>query len=195
MSMILSISGSPRRGGNTEILLEAAVQPFVEAGHQIETFHLSDKKVGPCIACEKCATDGVCFIDDDMPELLAKIRVCDGVIVGSPVYNRNLTAQLQAVFNRFHSVIKKRPLQGRMVFGGAIAVGGAPNSQGIVLNTLYNFLLSLGACCVPGALNGVSVVAREKGVVRDQPKSLQDARILGENLEKVVSACGGRPSS
>ena len=191
MARILSISGSPRRDGNTEILLEAAAQPFSEAGHRVEAFHLSDKTVAPCIACEKCAADGVCFIDDDMPGLLDRVRECDVMIVGSPVYNRNLTAQLQAVFNRFHSVIKKRPLQGRIVFGGAIAVGGAPNSQGIVLNTIYNFLLSLGVCCVPGALNGVSVVAREKGAVRTQPKSLQDARVLGENLLTVTNRCAG----
>ena len=193
MFKILTISGSPRKGGNTEILLEAALQPFAEAGHRIETFHLSDKTVAPCIACEKCSADGVCFIDDDMPLLLDRVSSCDAVIVGSPVYNRNATAQLMAVFNRFHCVIKKRPLQGRIVFGGAIAVGGAPNSQGIVLNTIYNFLLSLGVCCVPGALNGVSVVAREKGEVRTQPKSLQEARILGENLKTLLDTCGTRP--
>ena len=192
MGRILSISGSPRRGGNTEILLETALHPLAEAGHRVEAFHLSSKKVGPCIACEKCAADGVCFIDDDMPALLDGVRDCDAVIVGSPVYNRNLTAQLQAVFNRFHCVIKKRPLQGRIVFGGAIAVGGAPNSQGIVLNTLYNFLLSLGVCCVPGALNGVSVVAREKGEVLSQSKSLEEARALGENLKSLLGACGTR---
>ncbi|MDF1555428.1 MAG: flavodoxin family protein [Deferrisomatales bacterium] len=191
MAKILSISGSPRRGGNTELLLEAALQPFVEGGHRVETFHLSARKVAPCIACEKCAADGVCFIDDDMPWLLDRVTRCDAVIVGSPVYNRNLTAQLQTVFNRFHCVIKKRPLRGRIVFGGAIAVGGAPNSQGIVLDTLHNFLLSLGVCCVPGALNGVSVVAREKGEVRTQPKSLQDARVLGENLLTVTNRCAG----
>jgi multimeric flavodoxin WrbA len=190
MFRVLAVSGSPRKQGNTEILIGSALEPFVEGGHEVRRFYLSEKKVAPCIACERCADGGDCFMDDDMLELLGKIPHSDAVVVGSPVYNRNVTAQLQAVFNRFHPVMKRRPLEGRIVFGGAIAVGGAPNSQGTTLDILHSFLLSLGVCCAPGTLNGVSAVAREKGEVLSQPKSLKDARALGEHLLGLLEACG-----
>lgn len=192
MLHVLAISGSPRKGGNTESLVEAAAAPFLEAGHGVERFYLSERSVAPCTACEACADGGTCPIEDDFAGLLERFTGYHAVIVGSPVYNRNITAQLQAVFNRFHCVFHGRPLRGRTCFGGAIAVGGAPNSQGITLSVIYNFLLSLGLCGVPGPLNGVSAVARARGEVRQQPGSLAAARVLGENLLRLAGRDGER---
>ncbi len=191
MFNILAVSGSPRKEGNTEILLNAALEPFIKEGHAVHRFYLSVREVGPCIACEACEEDGVCVVKDDLQGLLEKLLLCDAMILGSPVYNRNITAQLLAVFNRFHSITHKRPFKDRIFFGGAIAVGGAPNSQGITLTVLHNFLLSLGICAVPAVLNGVSVLARKKGEVLNQPKSLSDARVLGENILRVLMKTKG----
>lgn len=186
MSNILAISGSPRKNGNTEILINAALEPLAEEGNKIDKFFLSEKTVAPCLACDVCKDDGVCVIEDDMQGFLETLVLCDAVIVGSPVYNRNITAQLLALFNRLHSITHRRPFKDKICFGGAIAVGGSPNSQGITLNVIHNFLLSLGICCVPAVLNGVSVVAREKGEVLGKPKSLQDARVLGKNILRIL---------
>lgn len=187
MLKILALSGSPRKNGNTETLVDAAVQPFVNAGHEVAKFYLSERKVAPCIACEACAREHVCVVKDDWQWVAERLHGFDAIIVGSPVYNRNVSAQLQALFNRFHCLLHSHPFENRVCFGGAIAVGGAPNSQGIVLNVLHNFLLSLGLCCVPGVLNGVSVVAREKGEVLSQPKSLFAAKVLGENVLRALT--------
>ena len=54
---ILAISGSPRKKGNTELLVQAAIEPFVDNGHRVQRFFLSQKKVAPCVACEACAKD------------------------------------------------------------------------------------------------------------------------------------------
>jgi multimeric flavodoxin WrbA len=186
MFNIIAVSGSPRSEGNTELLLNAALEPFVQGGHVVHKFFMSGKKVGYCTACDACADDGVCVIKDDHQELLEKLSCCNALLVGSPVYNRNITAQLLAIFNRMHAITHKRPFKDRICFGGAIAVGGSPNSQGITLNIIHNFLLSLGVCCVPAVLNGVSVVARKKGEVLTQPKSLHDAGILGENILRLL---------
>ncbi len=191
MFNILAVSGSPRKEGNTELLINAAVEPLVKEGHEVHKFFMSRKKVAPCLACEACAEDGVCVVKDDMQWLLDKLPQLDAIILGSPVYNRNITAQMLAIFNRFHSVTHRRPFKDKVVFGGAIAVGGSPNSQGITLNVLYNFMLSLGICCVPAVLNGVSVVARKKGEVLNQPKSLSDAKVLGENILRALKKTKG----
>jgi len=191
MFSILAVSGSPRKEGNTEILVNAALEPLAKEGSRINRFFLSEKKIAPCNACDACAESGICIVDDDWQELHDLILNTDAVIVGSPVYNRNITAQLLAAFNRFHSITHHRPFKNKLCFGGAIAVGGSPNSQGITLNIIHNFFLSLGICCVPAVLNGVSVVARRKGEVLNQPKSLDDARVLGENILKVLKKVKG----
>ncbi len=145
MYKILAVSGSPRRGGNTELLLQAALEPFSREGHSIDKFYMSDKQVAPCLACDACADDGRCVIKDDMAGFVRNLPSYDAIIIGSPVYNRNISAQLAAVFNRLHCIFYKRPFRDRICFGGAIAVGGSPNSQGITLNIIHNFLLSLGS--------------------------------------------------
>ena len=184
---ILAISGSPRKKGNTELLIKAAIEPFTGNGHTVQPFFLSQKKVAPCIACEACAKDGMCAVKDDAQEILKKITSFDAVIVGSPVYFRNVSAQLLSFFTRFHSIAHRHPFKDRICFGGAIAVGGSPNSQGITLNIIHNFLLSMGIICVPAKLNGVSVVARERGEVLNQPESLNNAKILGRNILNVLN--------
>jgi multimeric flavodoxin WrbA len=186
MFTILAVSGSPRKEGNTELLINAALEPFIKEEHSVQKFFLSGKSVAPCQACDACAEDGVCIIDDDYQEFQEKLFRCDAMIVGSPVYNRNITGQLQSLFNRNHCITHTRPFKDKICFGGAIAVGGAPNSPGITLTVLHNFFLSLGVCCVPAVLNGVSVVAREKGAVLSQPKSLGDAKVLGENILRIL---------
>jgi multimeric flavodoxin WrbA len=186
MFNVLAVSGSPRKAGNTELLINAALEPFIEEGHSIHKFFLSGKSVAPCNACDACEENGVCVIEDDYQEFQDQLFRCDAIIVGSPVYNRNITGQLTSLFNRNHCISHRRPFKDRICFGGTIAVGGAPNSQGITLNILHNVLLSLGVCCVPAVLNGVSVVAREKGAVLSQPKSLGDAKVLGENILRIL---------
>ena len=186
MFNVLAVSGSPRKEGNTELLINAALEPFIKEGHSVQKFFMSGKSVAPCNACEACAEDGVCIINDDYQEVLEKLFLCDAMILGSPVYSRNITGQLLSLFNRNHCITHKRPFKDKICFGGAIAVGGSPNSQGITLTVLHNFLLSLGVCCVPAILNGVSVVAREKGAVLSQPKSLNEAKVLGENILRTL---------
>jgi multimeric flavodoxin WrbA len=186
MFNILAVSGSPRKEGNTELLINKALEPFIKEGHAVQKFFMSGKSVAPCCACDACEEDGVCVVEDDYQEFQEQLLRCDAIILGSPVYNRNITGQLLSLFNRNHSITHRRPFKNRICFGGAIAVGGAPNSPGITLTILHNFLLSLGVCCVPAVLNGVSVVAREKGAVLSQPRSLGDAKVLGENILRIL---------
>ena len=72
---ILVVTGSPRKGGNTEILADAFAQAAKESGHEVTVRKLSRLKVGPCLACEYCFThDGVCVQNDDMNEILQDVH-------------------------------------------------------------------------------------------------------------------------
>jgi multimeric flavodoxin WrbA len=106
--------------------------------------------------------------------------------VSTPVYSRNVCAQLMAVFDRYCAVDPERPLEGKV--GGAIAVGaGGGGGQSIAICTIYNWMRSCGAIGVPGELNGVTAVALDEGEVLKQDKRLRQARVLGENVLRCAT--------
>jgi len=178
---ILGISGTPRRGGNSEILLNAALEPFVNAGWRTTRILLSEAKIEPCIGCETCAETKTCFIKDDMHEVYNAFEACDAIIIAAPSYWRNVPAQLKALFDRTFAA-KNGPLKGKL--GGAIAVGRATagGGQSKVLDVIHNFYLSAGALCVPGELNGVTASADKPGDILAQPRRLEQAKALGQNI-------------
>lgn len=178
---VIGISGSPRVGGNSEILLQHALEPFQEKHWTVVKFLLSNRTVAPCDGCDSCKQTSQCFIEDDMGWLNEEYATCDALIIASPVYYRNVTAQMKAVFDRSYATKERHPLANKV--GGAIAVGrGTGGGQSLVLSMVHNFFLSSGAICVPGELNGVSAVADKPGDILAQPKRLRQAKILGENV-------------
>jgi len=185
---VLGISGTPRKGGNSEILLNAALEPFAEAGWNVERILLSEAKIEMCIGCETCADRKFCFINDDMQEIYEAYQACDAIIISAPSYWRNVPAQLKAVFDRTYAM-KGKPLGGKL--GGAIAVGRATagGGQSKVLDVIHNFYLSAGVLCVPGELNGVTASADKPGDILAQPRRLAQARFLGENIVRMNNQC------
>ena len=177
---ILGISGTPRKGGNSEILLNAAFEPFIEANWDITKILLSENKIEPCTGCDICVERKACCINDDMNKIYDAYEKCDAIIISAPAYWRNVPAQLKAVIDRTYGS-KSGSLKGKL--GGAIAVGmGQGGGQAIVINIIYNFYLSAGALCVPGETNGVTAVADKPGDILSQPRRLEQARILGRNI-------------
>jgi multimeric flavodoxin WrbA len=188
---VIGISGSPRTAGNSEILLGHALEPFREQGWTVFEFHLSNRAVAPCRGCDGCTQTGACVIDDEMDQLYQAYACCAALIIASPAYYRNVTAQLKAVFDRSYATRASRPLAGKI--GGAIAVGrGTGGGQSLVLTIIHNFFLSCGALCAPGELNGVSAVADQPGDVLSQPRRLRQARVLGQNLLRYATLAAQR---
>ena len=178
---VIGICGSPRVGSNSEILLQHALEPFQEKSWTVVKFLLSNRTVAPCDGCDSCAQTGQCAIEDDMSFLYDEFETCSALVIASPVYYRNVTAQLKAVLDRTYATNESRPLANKV--GGAIAVGrGTGGGQSLVLSIIHNYLLSSGAICVPGELNGVSAVADKPGDILAQSKRLRQARTLGENM-------------
>jgi multimeric flavodoxin WrbA len=182
---VLGISGTPRKNGNSDILLQHALRPFEEAGWEVTLLRLCELTVKPCQACESCRSTGACVIDDDMHLFYEAFRRCDALIVATPVYYRNVCSHLMAVMERHYAVREEQPLAGKP--GGAIAVGrGSGGGQAMTLNRIYTWMLSCGAVCVPGELNGLTAMADEPGDVLKQEKRLRQARVLGENVMQVA---------
>lgn len=101
---ILAISGSPKRNGFTDALLEKAVDGARSAGASAEKIVLNDIIFKSCQECGGCDKTGVCVLDDDMKNIYRKLESADGVIVASPVFFGSVSAQLKAMIDRLQSV-------------------------------------------------------------------------------------------
>ncbi len=124
--MVVGISGSPRKGGNTEFLLSEALGVAKERGFQTERLLCSELNVGFCKDCGSCAKGKPCPEADDTPAVLDALFKADGIIVASPVYFGSVTAQLKAVFDRTIP-LRRQGMKLKDKVGCGITVGGARN--------------------------------------------------------------------
>lgn len=98
---VLILSGSPRKGGNSDLLCDEFMRGAVEAGHEVEKIRVAEKKIGYCHACYYCKqSGGKCAFQDDMTEVLQKMIDADVIVFASPVYFYSIDAQLKAVIDR-----------------------------------------------------------------------------------------------
>ena len=95
---ILILSGSPRKGGNSDILCDRFMEGARESGHRAEKVFLRDKNIGYCIGCEAChQNNGVCVQKDDMAGILEKMIAADVIVMATPVYFYTMDAQMKTL--------------------------------------------------------------------------------------------------
>ena len=98
---VLGILGSPRRGGNAEVLLDKALEGARSCGASVEKISLNELSIRPCQECGGCDDTGECVIADDMAMIYSKVDKADRIILASPVFFGGLTAQTKAMIDRF----------------------------------------------------------------------------------------------
>jgi len=138
---ILGILASPRKKGNSDILLNEALRAARDSGADTEKLVIYDMDFKGCISCGGCAKTGVCVLKDDMTPLYSKLNSADAVIIAAPIYFAGAPAQLKAMIDRCQSewvakyVLKKRKAQNekRKANGAFICVSGHKE------DTLYKF--------------------------------------------------------
>ncbi|MFC1508066.1 flavodoxin family protein [Candidatus Omnitrophota bacterium] len=142
---ILGISGSPRPGGNTDILLDKALEGAKSKGVEIEKIILDDLKFSPCKECENAKDDGSCLLKDDMQEVYRKIKAADAIIFASPIFFGSLSAQAKMMIDRFQcpwraKYILKKDIGYKKIKGAFISVESSnrkdffENARSIVKN-------------------------------------------------------------
>lgn len=104
---ITILSGSPRKGGNTDLLVEAFAKGASQNNH-VETISVHDHKVHPCTGCNSCfkRADMSCCQKDDMTEIYETLKHTDMLVIASPVYFYGISAQLKAIIDRCHNQIR-----------------------------------------------------------------------------------------
>jgi multimeric flavodoxin WrbA len=184
---VLGILGSPRREGNTEILLNEALRGASDHGGLCEKVILRDLKITPCLEIYKCAEDGVCAIQDDMQGLFPKIVQAERLLLASPIFFYSVPALAKAMIDRCQSLWAKKyilklpvsPIADRKgVFISVAATRGKKLFDGVRLTVQYFFDAIDVAYSDELFVRG----ADEKGAVRDQPEALQAAYGLGQRL-------------
>ncbi len=107
---VLGIYGSPRKGGNTDILLEEAMKGAGEAGAEVEGLRLTALNVLPCLECHGCDTTGRCVIQDDMQKIYPKLTESDVIILASPIFFYGITAWAKALVDRSQALWTRKYL-------------------------------------------------------------------------------------
>lgn len=100
MKKVLILSGSPRKGGNSDLLCDEFMRGAIESGNEVTKINVVDKKVAPCRGCYACKDSGNCAIMDDMADILQAMIDADVLVLASPVYFYSIDAQLKAVIDR-----------------------------------------------------------------------------------------------
>lgn len=121
---IVGILGSPRKGGNTETLLDLALVEAHEKGVRTEKIALRDKSIAPCDGCHGCIETGTCVIEDDAQEIYHAMVESDGIIWATPIYFWSMTSQTKALMDRTYALTFPK-LQLANKVGGMILVAGS----------------------------------------------------------------------
>ena len=180
---VLGICCSPRRG-NTEVMVQAALDKAQEAGAEIEFLSLSGKTISPCDACLGCSKTGKCHIKDDMQDIYSKLLEADGIIIGSPIYFWNVTAQAKALIDRTFALYHQSELKNKA--GGAIIVtqrSGHANGFAM-LNGFFSLQKMLPVGWADGTSGDNSYTDKE--AVKVDKKGMGRAEALGEKIVEYI---------
>jgi multimeric flavodoxin WrbA len=139
---ILGIVGSPRRGANTETLIDQVLKEAMEAGAAAEKLVLSEMNIQPCRACNACQRTGKCVNDDDFASTLEKMRDSSIRVLGTPVYWWGPTAQMKAVIDRWYGV-ERNLFRGKRIIL-AVASGGGSSYSRLTVDMLESIIPYLG---------------------------------------------------
>jgi len=193
--MVVGISGSPRKGGNTEFLLNEALGAALERGFEVERLLCSEVNVGFCKDCGSCAKGKLCPEEDDMKAVLEALERADGIIVASPVYFGSVTAQLKAVFDRTIP-LRRQEMKLKDKVGCGITVGGARNGgQEKAMDAIHAWMHIQGIIVVGDGSHFGGIAVRPASEDRIGRKTvLASANKLCdllERMEKKKSCWGG----
>ena len=175
---ILILSGSPRKGGNTDLLVEAFVKGASQK-HHIEVVSVHDYKVNPCMGCNACfkSEGNSCVQKDDMPLIYEKMAVADTLVIASPVYFYGLSAQLKAVIDRFHNPIRDSFPIKKM----ALLLVGAATLPELFDSILAQYQLCLNFFQLEDAGRVLVRGVKDKGDIQNT-EAIQKANELGLNI-------------
>ena len=185
---VLGIYGSPRKGGNTDLLLDRILEGSREAGAEIESLYVRRLKINGCLECGSCDDTGECAVRDDMDTVYPLFEEADVIFLASPNFFYNVTAQVKLLIDRSQAMWSKRllektPEQRRSYDGGKgylICIGATKGKNlfvGVELTAKYFF------DALDMTYEGGLLIDRveEKGAILNHPDAMDQGFELGRS--------------
>lgn len=175
---ILILSGSPRKGGNSDTLCDQFMRGAAESGNKVEKINVAEKKIDYCHACYYCEkSKGICAIKDDMAEVLDKMLQADVLVLASPVYFYSIDAQLKTVIDR--TVARWLEFKDKEFY----YIMTAAEESDMAMNCTLECMRGLAACLEGSVEKGVIF---GKGVYKkseiNQHPAMQEAYEMGKSV-------------
>lgn len=184
---VIAFNGSARGDGNTSILINHVLAELQKEGIETEIFNLSGKKIRGCRACRTCfeTVDRRCAVTDDiLNECIGKMLAADGIILGSPTYFTDVSAEMKALIDRAGLVAKANGDMFRRKAGAAvIAVRRAGSIH--AFDTINHFFL-ISQMIIPGSNYWNMGIGLEKGDVERDEDGIETMKLLGTNMAWLI---------
>ncbi|MCS7252698.1 MAG: flavodoxin family protein [Armatimonadota bacterium] len=183
---LVGIFGSPRREGNSDLLLEALLGEAEKSGASIVRVYASELKISPCTECSSCETTGKCIIEDDMQLVYEQLEDADAIVIATPIFFYHVPAQLKCLIDRAQALWARRRKHkavdnAKNRKGYLIAIGATSGQKlfdGVRLTVKY-FFDAIGAEYAGEVLvRGVE----KKGDVLKHPDAMEEAKELAKRL-------------
>lgn len=175
---ILILVGSPRKGGNTDILANAFIEGALKAGHEVEKIPLQTYNINGCLGCDFCVRNqGMCVQKDDMQMVYDKLNKADVVVLATPLYFFGFSSQIKAIIDRFYALTSGGLPSKQSVLLAAYASQDSHEIDGLI--SQYKMIAaalnwsSLGEICAKGVF--------QKGDISNHP-SIAEANKLGKSI-------------
>lgn len=184
---VVAFNGSSRKDGNTAILLKLVLNELKKEGVETELVQLAGETLSGCIACYKCAEnrDQKCaVVKDRLNEYIAMMKEAQGILLGSPTYIADMTANMKALIERCTIVSRNNgDLFKRKVGAAVIAVRRAGSTH--VLSSMNYFFL-INQMIIPGSSYWNMAIGRNPGEVKNDAEGIQTMKILGQNMAWLI---------
>jgi multimeric flavodoxin WrbA len=187
---VLALAGSPRLGGNTDVLVERVIAGARDAGAEAELIFVRKLKVAPCIECAGCERDGICIVKDDFQELWPRIEQAERLLIATPMFFGHMSGQIKEVVDRCQmfwsrKYVVRHPMpvlpQGRQGF--LLSVAGQKRVKFDCMAFTMRVLMDSLAGEYAAALTFNGIDAR--GDATRHPTALEDAFHFGQRMAQT----------
>jgi multimeric flavodoxin WrbA len=176
---VLGLVGSPNINGNTAKLVNAILEGAAENGAEKVIYNLGSLNIKGCDACCKCQESGCCPIDDDMQEIYQQIQTADMIVLGSPVYMWQMTAQTKLLIDRMTAFLKPN-FSSRLDNKKLILVFSQGSPDRDAFKPYFKYTAGLLYYLGFDVLDTVIAAGTDKLEVSFRPRLLEKARALGK---------------
>jgi len=182
---VMAIVGSPRATGNTNYLIDQALEEIAKQGLEIEKIILSEYQVNPCQGHQNCSSFETCKQDDDAHWILDKFSSAEGIILGSPVYYYNMTAQMKAFVDRNYFLFRHGVPLSAQCAGLVVVAGGAGMDQ--TMRALRRFV-KLSTNLPDEKILTLTGLASGPGDIKSNQPAVEEARKLGRQMAEILTS-------